>query len=166
MPFRDCNQPAETLEFAKAFAAKPQGFLLLAGRNGTGKTYLAECILCAYRCDDTDHRRMITQTDLNLRWQRDLADWNNTTHFLGQLLDTRLLVIDDLGTRTPTPAFMDWLYALVEHRERRKASCGTVITTNLNAEQMRRDFGDAFVSRVASGNVIRFDGADRRFKDF
>jgi DNA replication protein DnaC len=171
MKLDDLNQPEEWKIFFKKFAENPKGFLLLAGKNGTGKTFSAESIREHFFSTPSnihwqDRCKFITQTDLNLLWIKDVQEWGDTTYRLGELTKYPLLILDDLGTRTPTEPFMDFLYTLIEKRERLKHQLGTIITTNLNAEKMREKFGDAFVSRIASGHVFRFEGNDRRFKDF
>ncbi len=79
---------------------------------------------------------------------------------------TKLLVLDDLGTKTPSDTFGDFLYGLIDHRWNFKSTLGTIITTNMNGKITRERFGDAILSRIASGINIRFEGEDRRILDF
>ena len=163
-PIDECNQSPDKIEFFKEYAVNPKGFLLLAGKNGTGKTFAANAIYDRVHVSDSDYRKFITQTDLNLMWQKQIKDWGETTYLLNQMVACEIFVLDDLGTRTPTEAFMDFLYALISKRYERQSA--TIITTNLNEKDMREKFGDAIVSRIASGKVYRFDGQDRRFTTF
>jgi len=158
----------EQMEKIKAFIKEPKGFFLMAGSNGTGKSFVAEAIYNSFRvtAHESDLKMMLTQTDLNLKWQKQFKDWGETTYLLNQIISTKILVLDDLGTRTPTESFMDFLYAIADKRYSNKFNCGTIITTNLNSQNMRLKFGDAFVSRVASGVCLRMDGKDRRFLEF
>jgi len=148
------------------FAMNPRGIMLFAGRNGTGKTYSAETIFDAVRIPLIEEKLFFTQVDLFMKWQKDVREWGEAIYLYERIQESRLFVIDDLGTRMPSEAFKDYLYAIIEKRERNKDTRGTLITTNLNSDQMREMFGDAIVSRVASGQVFRFDGKDRRFKQF
>lgn len=165
-----CNQPAEILEALKAYAVNPKGFMLLAGKNGTGKTFAAQTVFDEFFPRDFhpefQEKLFYTQADLNLLWQKQMADWGNCLYILEKIVYSKLLVLDDIGTRVPSEAFMDFLYSIVDKRYREKDSLGTILTTNLNAQSMREKFGDAFVSRVASGICFRLEGEDRRFKDF
>ncbi len=162
------NKTSEQMQKILEFSKNPKGFFLMAGSNGTGKSFVAEAIYNSYRVSahDTDLKMMITQTDLNLKWQKQFKEWGETTYLLNQILSTKILVLDDIGTRTPTESFMDFLYAIADKRYSDKFNCATIITTNLNSQNMRLKFGDAFVSRVASGICLRMDGKDRRFLEF
>lgn len=170
MKIDECIQSSEVIECLKKFIGKPEGFLLLAGKNGTGKTYAAEAVFESFEPNkfhpEFEEKYFISQTDLNLIWQKQLKDWGTTNYLLEKYVYPELLVIDDLGTRIPSEAFMDFLYALADKRYRNKNVCGTIITTNLNSQDMRQKFGDAFVSRVASGKCFRFENEDRRFNDW
>lgn len=160
--FTDCQQPEDRISIFRKFSKDLKGFMLLTGKNGTGKSFAAKRIISAANILDSDFQMFITQSQLNLRWQKQIADWGETTYLLRQIVDTRILVLDDIGIRTPTDAFMDFLYSIVD--ERLTSQAATIITTNLNSKQMREKFGDAFVSRVASGIVLKFEGNDRRFE--
>ncbi len=162
----DIDQPPEIKDCLKQFSKNPKGFLLLSGWNGTGKTYAAEAVFKSFHYPDIDYRMFTTQTDLNLRWQKQIKEWGETTYLLNQITMTKLLVLDDVGTRVPSEAFMDFLYAIIEKRDRERDSVGTIITTNMNSSDMRLKFGDAFTSRVASGKCFRLESKDRRFKDW
>lgn len=143
--------------------------MLLAGKNGTGKTTIAESIYHTARIPHhptAETKLFYTQVDLFLAWQKQQSEWGQTAYLLERVIEPKLLVLDDIGTRKPSESFRDFIYAIIEKRERQKEIIGTIITTNLNSESMRVMFGDAIISRVASGEVVRFEGKDRRFKDF
>ena len=170
MPFlRDIDgKTPEQMKAIEGFYQFPYGFFLMAGTNGTGKSFTAEVIYqkhSSFRLPQYDHDEswFITQADLNEIW---LQSKGETFELSQGLKKTKLLVLDDLGTRMPSSAFLDFLYALLDFRWRNRMTLGTIITTNMNSEKMREYFGDAIVSRVASDQVIRIDGLDRRFKSF
>ena len=168
---KDINQKIEIITALTAFSKNPQGFLLFSGANGTGKSFAAMAVyevvspfdLPFY---DYDVARFLTQADLNILWSEFNTKHKETNTFLKDLYGSKLLILDDVGTRTPTEAYMDFLYAVVDKRYTLRSSRGTIITTNLNSTDMRQKFGDAFVSRVASGKCFKFEGLDRRFKAF
>ena len=97
-----------------------------------------------------------------MKWQRLYAEYGNTDYFFNQIVKAPLLVLDDIGTTSPTEVFLEFLYAIANKRDETRHTHGTIITTNLNSSSMREMFGDAFVSRVASGRCVRHDGPDRR----
>ncbi len=170
MKIEDLDQPEDWKAKFKEFADDPKGFILLAGKNGTGKTTSAEAICdnARIRLEDPNHYDKIfyTQVDLFMKWTQDQKKWGETSFLCNKLINVRLLVLDDVGTRRPSEAYKDFIYAIIEKRERNKLNVGTIITTNLNSSDMRERFGDAIISRVASGQVFRFEGNDRRFKEF
>lgn len=160
------DQPQEIIDYVSKYAESPKGFLVLSGKNGTGKTYIAKAICRKLNKLGYAHEIIYTtQADLNMKWIKVFNEYGDVSYLLEQYLEPALLVIDDLGTKKPSDAFMDFLYIIVDKRYTQKNKCGTVITTNLNSKDMRLQFGDAFVSRVASGKCFRFEGEDRRFDD-
>jgi DNA replication protein DnaC len=158
-----CTQSEEVIKFFRSYSQLPIGFVVLAGKNGTGKTFLANACLNDFACDPGD-KRLISQAALSLEWLKEIQDYGNALGIIEKYCAYKLLILDDIGTRTPTEAFMDFLYAITDKRYTKKA--GTIITTNLNAKQIREKFGDAFTSRIASGKCFRFEGDDRRIQEF
>lgn len=158
----DCHQDSAVLDFFRVYAKNPKGFLVLSGENGTGKTFSSIAILKDAKIGD--YGFFISQSDLNQRWLNEMEKWKSSSYFLEKMVEYKLLILDDIGTRTPTEAFMDFLYNLIDKRY--NSNSATIITTNLNANDLRLKFGDAFVSRVASGKCFRFKGKDRRKNEF
>jgi DNA replication protein DnaC len=163
------DQTPEDIELLRNYAMQPFGFLLLAGANGTGKSYAAEAI---YYCNthfilparDDDLAIFKTQADLNAEWLE--SQGVEMRWMMEKYKETKLLIIDDLGTRTPTEAFLDFLYAVIDYRWRLRDKAGTIITTNKTGAEIRQIFGSAILSRISSGVVKRWDGADRRMVAF
>ena len=69
-------------------------------------------------------------------------------------------MIDDIGQREPSPAFQDFLYLIIDSRMNK--NLGTIFTTNFSVGLLRERFGDPIVSRICSGEVLKFDGEDKR----
>lgn len=160
----------EQMEKIMTFAKNPKGFLLLAGANGTGKSFAAQAIYEVHATFklpyyDMEEAFFINQSDLNERWLQSKQE-NGSSDLSSRLKQTKLLVLDDLGTKTPSDAFGDFLYGLIDYRWNQRSTLGTIITTNMTGKITRERFGDAILSRIASGIQIRFDGEDRRIIDF
>lgn len=155
------EKPEAYMKHVQEFAANPTGFFLISGKNGNGKTFTAEAIYGKFYhpCNDNMFWNL---ADLKMKWQSIYAKYGSTEYFLNEILKAPLLVLDDLGTTKPTETFMEFLYIISDKRFKQRATQGTIITTNLNSASMREMFGDAFVSRVASGRCVRHDGPDRR----
>ena len=169
MKIKDLNQNADFIEYLECFAKYLKGFLLLSGKNGTGKTFAALAVyykIVPFKlpAHDWDRAIFITQTELNLKWSQHISQYGQTVYLLQEICKPPLLILDDIGTSTPSGAFMDFLYAIADKRYFEKDIKATIITTNLTASEMRSRFSDAFVSRVASGKCFRLEGVDRRFK--
>lgn len=164
------NKSPEHIEKIMAYAKNPKGFFLLAGANGTGKSFVAQAIYEANSTFklphyDMDEAFFINQADLNERWLHAKME-NSSLELSSRLKQTKLLVLDDLGTKMPSDSFADFLYAIIDHRWNCRDRLGTIITTNMNGIITRERFGDAILSRITSGIKLRFDGEDRRIIDF
>src|SRR6185503_600136 len=159
------DKPPEFMKAINDFVNNPKGFLLISGSNGNGKSFASRAIFEHFWHPHGDNKWW-NQADLNFKHQEIWAEYKTTKHLLDDIVEAPLLVLDDIGTRKPTESFMDFLYVLADKRYTLKHNRGTIITTNLNSKSMREMFGDAFVSRVASGIVLRYDGPDRRFITF
>jgi len=155
------EKPEGYIKHVNEFAANPFGFFLISGKNGNGKTFTAEAIYGKFYhpCGDN---MFWNQADLKMKWQSVYSQYGSTDYFLNEIVKAPLLVLDDIGTSRPTEAFMEFLYIIADKRYKLRNTNGTIVTTNLNSKSMGEMFGDAFVSRVASGRCIRFDGEDRR----
>lgn len=168
--FDECDQPADVLGALKEMLRTAGGFIVMAGKNGTGKTYAAKCVYnrAIYPLippqKNEDIAVFYTQAELSLTLDRKRSQYGETWSYLDYIRKTQLLVLDDVGTRTPSEAYMDFLYSVVDYRY--NLNLATILTTNKTAKELREILGDPFVSRVASGKCFRFEGKDRRFNDF
>jgi DNA replication protein DnaC len=158
------------IEDLRDYVSNPQGFVLLVGKNGRGKSYAAMKIyeqLTPYKLPEKDHDLawFINQANLNLMFNEANEIYGNSGYLLKKAYISKLLVLDDLGTRPPSLPFMDFLYAIVDTRWNERAKLATIITTNLDSIRIRKDFGDAIFSRIASGRNYILIGEDRRFTD-
>ena len=174
-----CKQPDEVIAAMVNLAKTLRGFMLFSGSNGTGKTFSAQCLfqlvkrmnqVPSFNPGDPNRDQyeqdpiFYTQADLNIKWLSDCNKWGDAMYLLNKLKNSKFLVLDDLGTKTPTDAFMDYVYAFIDYRSSENKA--TLITTNLNSKDMRLKFGDAFFDRVASGKCFRFEGKSRRGNEF
>ena len=133
---------------AHRFAEDPNGWLVLMGQTGCGKTHLAGAI-ANYRLDHGDSVCFATVPDLldELRatFAPDARERFDTA--FRRLLDVRLLVLDDLGAQKSSPWAQEKLYQVLNHRHLGRMA--TVVTTNLKLTEME----PRIASRLADVDV-------------
>lgn len=138
-------------ETAEAFARQPQGWLLLEGSYGCGKTHLAAAI-ANYAVNNGIPTLFITVPDLldTLRFAYDDPETTFETRF-EEVRNAALLVLDDFGTQNATPWSQEKLFQILNYRYVNKLP--TVITTNLMLDEIEsrlrsRLQDETFVRRV------------------
>lgn len=156
----------DTLRFAldacKGFAKEPQGWLLLMGGTGTGKTHLAvaiakerlqlgESVLFRFVPDLLDHLRRAFGPNSSVSYDT----------LFEQVKSTDLLILDDFGGESTSPWAEEKLYQLIVHRHNSRLP--TVITTRLQLDgtsdsdsrsRRRTTFSDAIGSRLKDQRVV------------
>ena len=137
--FQRCVEDAET------FARDPQGWLVLVGASGCGKTHIATAV--ANRClelgtpalfvvvpDLLDHLRAAYKPDADVGYDE----------LFEQVRGAPVLILDDLGTQSATPWAQEKLFQIINHRF--NARLPTVVTTNVPLskfdERLRTRLGD------------------------
>jgi DNA replication protein DnaC len=160
----------QVIQDLKTYVAKPYGFVLLYGPNGTGKSYCAMQVYSSLTplklpSRNADLAWFINQANLNIEFDECKQIYGSTTYLLEQACKSKLLVLDDIGTRPPSPSFMDFLYAVIDSRWNERQSLGTIVTTNLNSAIMRKVLGEPMCSRIASGRIYKVIGPDRRLTE-
>ena len=119
---------------SRAFAETLDGWLLIQGRYGCGKTHLAAAIAndCAARGIPT---LFLTVPDLldSLRFAYGDDEVTFEERF-DQIRDARLLVLDDFGTQNATDWAREKLFQLLNYRYINKLPL--VVTTNLSIDQL------------------------------
>jgi len=160
--FRHCDQSEEIKTKTKEFAEKHNGFCLIAGLPGRGKSYLAVSMMKSFLDIDRD-AFFICQAELNQRWLELSTTGKTVLPFLEMLQSKKLLVLDDLGSMKFTEPFGDFMFMLIDKR-RNTPGCGTIITTNLDSKNLNQLLGSSFVSRVTTGLIIKVEGNDKRIQ--
>lgn len=127
------GEPRRSLEAAYRealrWAREPQGWLVLMGGNGCGKTHLAAAI-ANERLDAGDRVAFANVADLldELRAAYAPDAPRRYDQLFRALVDAPVLVLDDLGAQKSSPWAEEKLYQLLNHRH--LAGAYTVVTTN------------------------------------
>ena len=152
----------KNLNYCKKYAAEfqPGGrSLLFSGATGLGKTFLSACI--ARQVSENGHSVVYATAGKLFAHYEAVKFERAEPESLRDYRDCELLIIDDLGTEMTTQFVTAALYEIVNTRLlERKA---TVISTNLNEQDLEARYGGQIASRLlGSYRVLYFLGDDIR----
>jgi DNA replication protein DnaC len=122
-------------DICERFAANPEGWLLLQGGYGSGKSHLAAAI--ANTCVDAGIATLfMTTPDLLDHFRSTFGPSSEIPYdeLYERVSNIPLLVLDDLGAESPTPWSMEKLYQIINYRYNYRLP--TVITTNAKLENI------------------------------
>lgn len=150
-------------DYARQFG-KYSDNLLLYGDSGLGKTYLSACI--AGVVSDSGHS-VVYDTAGHIFAQMESAKFRpeeGGAESVGRYTGCDLLILDDLGTEMTTAFVQSALYQLINGRL--MAGKKTVISTNLDPEEIGRRYSPQILSRIQGEyRILPFFGEDiRRLK--
>ncbi|MCX7682774.1 MAG: ATP-binding protein [Anaerolineae bacterium] len=138
---------------AREFALKPEGWLVLKGGYGCGKTHLAAAI-ANYCVEHGQPVLFVTVPDL-LDYLRATFAPSSPARYSTRFEEIRtapILILDDLGTESGTPWAQEKLFQIFNYRY--NARLPTVITTNNELDEiplrLRSRLGDPDLSRIVS----------------
>lgn len=120
----------KSVNIVEAFAHDPQGWLVITGAYGCGKTHLAAAV-ANFRMDQGESDVMFVVVPDLLDHLRAAFSPQATTPYdrrFDEIKKTPLLVLDDLGTESATPWAREKLFQLLNYRY--SAVLPTVITTS------------------------------------
>lgn len=130
---------ADNLHFAydltRQYAEKPEGWLVLFGGYGCGKTHLAAAI--ANRAIERGRAVLFVVVPDLLDHLRATYGPNSPVSYDERFEEVRnapLLILDDLGTQSSTPWAQEKLFQILNHRY--NARLPTVITSNQSLEEV------------------------------
>jgi DNA replication protein DnaC len=120
---------------AFTFAQIPQGWLLLEGAYGSGKTHLAAAV-GNYRLAQGDNVLFITVPDLLDHLRAAYSPTSETTYDenFERVKNASLLILDDLGVENPSAWAQEKLFQLLNHRYSYRVP--TIITTNADIDTL------------------------------
>ncbi len=135
LPLEQRQNLEQAFRLALNFAQSPQGWLILQGGNGCGKTHLAAAIanyqlqagkpVCFVIVPDLlDHLRSAFSPESKVSYDE----------LFETVKKTPLLILDDFGEQATTPWAQEKLYQLINYRY--NARLPTVITTSFSLDEI------------------------------
>jgi DNA replication protein DnaC len=140
------------IDLCREFAEKPDGWLLIMGGYGSGKTHLAAAI-ANYRAEQGYPVVFVVVPDL-LDYLRAAFNPDSAITLDRRFEEVRtaaLLVLDDLGTQSMTPWAREKIYQLFNYRY--NARLPTVITSVLVLEEMEDRLRSRLMDRRLCKNI-------------
>lgn len=149
-------------KYAEGFGMD-SGNLLFTGGTGLGKTMLSACIATkvtekGYAVSYESAGHLFSKLEKNR-----FAPNEESQRAVAEIENAELLIIDDLGTEMPGSFVTAALYALVN--DRIMAGKPTIISTNLNAQELDQRYSPQIASRLhGTYRQLTFVGEDIRLK--
>lgn len=137
-------------DFTQSYIESPHtDGLLLTGQVGSGKTFLACCIANALLSQGKTLLFIVVPDLLDqIKATYDTKNQNNVTEL--ELLETArevpLLILDDLGAHNYTDWTRNIIFGIINYRL--NYLLPTVITTNINLEDLEQFLGERTTSRI------------------
>ncbi len=158
---RQLYQLAEV--FCKSFPHVEKKNFLIRGHTGVGKTFLADCIVNALT-DKNVNVISVTAYELNKMFFDDFFAEGQKS-LMDVLINADVLVIDDLAKEPIYKKIsLESLYSLLNERQLKEKS--TVITTNLEVNELLSRYGESIFARIANKkttHILVLTGEDKRF---
>jgi DNA replication protein DnaC len=155
-------------QFTERFSDPEVRNLMFCGPTGTGKTFMAGCI--AMELMKSGHTVLyftapaLFNTIYEYRYNSvNSEEWDSSAY--NNILETELLIIDDLGTESPTATRYAELLNILDTRTANniRRPCKTIISTNIDLHSLFEYYDERIVSRITgSFDIYRFAGDDIR----
>ncbi len=156
------------IEFVDSFRDCGRKNLMFSGPTGVGKTFMANCV--AVELMNRGYS-VLYQTAPSLfnsiyeyRYKCSKDDTYDSSVYKN-ILDADLLIIDDLGTESPSAMRYAELLSIIDTRcsNDKKKPCKTIIATNIDLKKLFEYYDERIVSRITGGfDMFRFAGDDIR----
>ena len=158
----------KSLEFVQNFDNPDYKNLLFSGNTGLGKTFLSNCIaneiLKMGKTVLYQTAPVLLENIIDYKLNKQKANLENINK---SVLETDLLIIDDLGTETLNSMKLSELFTIINTRilNLNHKITKTIISTNLNINEIFNKYEERIGSRIAGYyDIYCFFGDDIRFK--
>lgn len=154
--------------FVEKFESPETKNLLFSGRTGVGKTFMAGCI--AIELMNLGYTVLyqtapsLFNTIYEYRYKSNNDDgYDNSVY--RSIMEANLLIIDDLGTESPSGMRYAELLNILDTRfsNNRRNPCKTIVATNIDLKKLFEYYDERVVSRITgSFDIFKFAGDDIR----
>jgi DNA replication protein DnaC len=136
-------------DIALEFARSPQGWLVLQGDTGCGKTHLVAAI-ANYRLKEGKPAKFEVVPDFldHLRFTFSPESTVTYDQLFEEVKNAPLLILDDFGEQSTSPWAEEKLYQVINYRY--NARLATVITTRLTTDEMASPIVSRFLDHQFS----------------
>ncbi len=126
------------------YAKSPEGWLVLQGETGCGKTHLAAAI-ANHRYQADEPARFVVVPELLDHLRSTFSPESKTSYdqLFESIKTAPLLVLDDFGEQSTTPWAQEKLYQIINYRY--NAQLPTVVTTRPSLEEIESRISSRFV---------------------
>ena len=152
--------------FISNFDDSDEKNLLFIGNTGLGKTFLSNCIAHELLKEDKTILYQSASSMLDSIIDYKFGKENSSDNIYNNTLTVDLLIIDDLGTENINALKFAELFNIINTRllNQNNHITKTIISTNLNIDNLFKNYDERIVSRlVGYYNICRFFGDDIRF---
>lgn len=156
------------LSFVEDFKSPDIRNMLFCGPTGSGKTFMANCTAIELMNRGVtvlyQSAPVLFSTINEYRYKSSREDgFENTVY--RNIIEVELLIIDDLGTESPSAARYAELLTIFDTRfaNNLKRPCKTIISTNIDMKKLSEYYDERVVSRIIGNfDIYKFAGDDIR----
>lgn len=163
------NIKKASLDFIENFDNPETKNLLFCGNTGLGKTYMSNAIASQVLKNGKTVLYQTAPVLLETVIDNKFNKYKNASvnNFYNDVLETDLLIIDDLGTECLNSMKLSELFTILNTRilNLNNKITKTIISTNLNIQQIFKNYEERIGSRIAGFyDIYYFFGEDLRLK--
>ena len=160
---------SKCIEFVNTFDNPDTHNLLFTGNTGLGKTFMTNCIANELIKNGKNVLYQTAPVLLETVIDKKMNKYKNSTqdNFYKNVLESDLLIIDDLGTECLNSMKLSELFTILNTRllNLNNKVTKTIISTNLNINNIFKNYEERIGSRIAGFyDIYYFFGDDLRLK--